>query len=100
MKHLTIAVDLDGTLCAEKKAFEKIYAEPFIKAIEAVNDLYNKGNTIIIFTARGWNEYRITKDWLSSNNVLYNELIMGKPNYDYIIDDRSFQSVQNFIEAK
>jgi len=93
----TIAIDIDGTICTEERAFERALAKPFRKEISTVNELYDKGHTIILFTGRGWQEYKVTKDWLEKNKVKHHELIMGKPFYDVFIDDRTFN---NFKEIK
>ena len=59
----TFVFDLDGTLCEERRAFERSLAKPFSEMISFVNTLARKHN-IIIYTARGWNEYEMTKIWL------------------------------------
>jgi len=84
------AFDLDGTLCDEMPTFEKSLARPYLDRIIKVNKLYDGGNTIIIFTARGWQEYNMTKAWLDEYGVKYHQLICGKPIYHKIIDDRSW----------
>jgi histidinol phosphatase-like enzyme len=81
--------DLDGTICSEKPTFEKSLAEPIYGIITKINKLFDEGNHIIIYSARGWQEYNMTKYWLDSNSVKYHQLICGKPIYDYWIDDRS-----------
>ena len=60
----------------------------------AVNELYQQGNIIKIFTARGatsgkdW--YLTTKNQLQEWKINYHELIMGKkPSFDIIIDDKA-----------
>ena len=64
----TYCFDLDGTLCTNTEGdYEN--ALPYTERISIVNDLYEKGNTIIIETARGsktgidWNQ--ITKNQLN-----------------------------------
>ena len=93
----TIAIDIDGTICTEERVFERSLAKPFEEEISIVNKLYDKGHTIILFTGRGWQEYKQTKNWLKENKVKHHELIMGKPFYDIFIDDRTFN---NFKEIK
>ena len=44
--------DLDGTLCTLTSG-DYVDADPITKNIRKVNDLYNDGHTIIIYTARG-----------------------------------------------
>jgi len=81
--------DLDGTICTEKPTFERSLALPVYTIISYINRLYNRGDTIIIYTARGWQEYEMTAKWLKDNNVNYHILMMGKVHYDYWVDDRS-----------
>lgn len=96
---MRIAVDLDGTLRTEERRHDKIFAQPIEGAIEEVNRLYDEGHDIFIHTACNWEEYHITKAWLDMFNVKYHALICGKPNYDVVIDDRSWPSVERFVNA-
>lgn len=91
MSNKTYVFDLDGVICSEEKTFERSFSKPNSDIISKINALSASGNTIIIFTSRSWAEYRVTKKWLEDNNVSYDELIMGKPIYDYWIDDRSLR---------
>ncbi len=84
-----IAIDMDGVICSEEKTFEKTLATPIIGAVDGVNALYSKGYTIIIWTARGWDQFRATEFWLQQNGIKYHSLLMGKPIVDHFIDDRA-----------
>lgn len=86
---MRIMFDLDGTICEEKPTFEKSLAKPFIKVIEYINNLHDAGNYIIIYSARGWPELVMTENWLKENGVPYDLLILGKPIYDKLYDDRA-----------
>lgn len=88
MNKKTIIIDIDGTICTEEKTFEKCLAKPFDKAREKINEWY-ENNIIIFWTARGWEQFKITEHWLKENGFKYHQLIMGKPIYDLFIDDRS-----------
>ena len=61
--------------------------------IEKINVLYDQGEYIIIFTARGsvhkrdWNED--TKQQLSKWGVKYHKLRFGKPGGEIYVDDRT-----------
>lgn len=99
MKKLTIVCDLDGVLCTEEKTFSRSLALPIKEEIHNLNKLYSLGHTIIIFTARGWAEYEMTKDWLIRHNVMYHNLICGKPIADILIDDRSFKSLNEYSKT-
>lgn len=86
---MKIAIDIDGTICSEKPAFEKILAEPFQQALTKINEMKEKGHQIFFFTARGWNEYNSTKFWLDKHGFKYDLLVCGKLNYDVFIDDKA-----------
>ena len=72
--------------------------------ISIVNESYEQGNKIIIYTARGMSTfsgnvhrvyselYELTKGQLKNWGVKHHELIMGKPHYDIIIDDKALNS--------
>ena len=101
MKSKVIMIDIDGTVCSEEKTFERVLALPLEGAVNSVNELFKAGNTIIFWTARGWEQYRITKHWLDSHGFLYHQLLMGKPIVDLFIDDRARQFVgwnKNYLD--
>lgn len=93
---MQIIIDLDGTICTEEKTFSRSLAKPIDGAIESINSLYEKGNTIIIYSARSWMEYEVTSDWLNKNGVKYHQLILGKPIGDVWIDDRAIKFNNNW----
>ena len=86
---MQIVIDLDGTICREMRQFSRPLAEPIPGAVETVNELYDRGDTIIIYSARTWAEYEVTVDWLRRHGVKYHQLMLGKPEGDLWIDDRS-----------
>ncbi len=96
-----ICFDLDGVICTNTNGkYEK--AEPYQDAIKKINELYEKGNYIIIYTARFMTKYKkdlnkinsigydFTKKQLDNWGLRYNELILGKPDYDIFIDDKAY----------
>lgn len=87
----TIAIDIDGTICSEERTFERPLALPINGAKEALQLLKENQNTIILWTARGWEQFRITERWLRDNGMVYDQLLMGKPMVDLFIDDRARQ---------
>lgn len=95
----TYIFDMDGVICEEGPTFERSLAEPIYEAIDIMQALCNQGHKIIIFTARGWAEYEMTKEWLFKHDVPHNQLILGKPIGDYWIEDRAldFSTWQNTI---
>ncbi|MAT49217.1 MAG: hypothetical protein CMA27_05250 [Euryarchaeota archaeon] len=95
--------DIDGTLCSKSpENYED--AVPYSDRIEQVNKLYDEGNSIIIFTARGSatgiDHKELTKNQLREWGLKYNELIFGKPNADYYIDDKSRDYFNWFIKEE
>ena len=66
-----------------------------------VNKLFDEGNEIIIFTARGsttnidWTKQ--TEKQLSEWNVKYHKLLLGKPYADIYIDDKGHNSDSGLI---
>ena len=77
---MVIYIDIDDTICR--------LAEP--------NALYDKGNTIIMWTARGTvsgiDHRNITMYQLNKWGLKFHELKMGKPAYDLFIDDKNINS--------
>ena len=85
----TIGIDLDGVICSEERAFERSLATLLPGALESLEALKAAGHVIIIWTARGWSEYRMTFEWLSSHGIPFDQLVMGKPIFDAFVDDRA-----------
>jgi quercetin dioxygenase-like cupin family protein len=86
-------IDLDNTLCTTIDG-DYANAEPIYERIQRVNELKGEGNHITIWTARGTRSgkdyYELTKSQLIQWDVQYDELLLGKPDYDIYIDDKSF----------
>lgn len=83
--------DIDGTICTNTEGdYEN--AEPFESVISKVNNLFNEGNIIYFYTARGattginWRE--ITEKQLNKWNVKYHKIFFGKPTADLYVDDK------------
>jgi len=91
-----IYIDIDDTICYLKIAGNYESAYPIPGAVDKVNKLYNQGNHIVFWTARGtitgidWRELTIKQ--LNNWGVTYHELKMGKPAYDMFIDDKNVNS--------
>jgi len=92
---MNIFVDIDNTICStdELKENKYNYSVPIPHAIKHINDLYEKGNRITYWTARGnasGNDYTdITVQQLKEWGCLYHVLRMGKPSFDILIDDKT-----------
>ena len=86
--------DIDGTLCStDKSSYES--CEPDDAMIALVNMLYDKGDFITLYTARGstsgidWCDF--TEKQLKSWGVKYHRLILGKPFGDVYVDDMAIR---------
>lgn len=89
------AFDLDGTLC-HTDGNDYNNSKPIYNRIKVVNELYDKGEKVIIYTARGSVSgltkelMSLTKDSLANWDVKYHELSMGnKIHFDILIDDKA-----------
>ncbi len=106
IKMKTYVVDIDGTICYKENWNDGDYnlSVPITERIEEINELYDAGNTIIYFTARGMgrhkgNPFKATTDFyvlterqLEKWGAKYHQLILGKPAGDYYIDDRGIRA--------
>ena len=102
MKKKTIFFDLDNVICSTNRLKNYLKSRPKLNAIKTVNELYRRGHTIKIYTARGMGKfqgkkflvkkkyYAFTKNQLKKWKVKYHELLMCKPSYDIFIDDKSY----------
>lgn len=93
---MNIYVDIDNTICLtdESKGENKYnFSEPIWKNINYINSLYDSGNTITYWTARGnssGKDYReLTLEQLKKWGCNYHELVMDKPSFDILIDDKT-----------
>jgi len=85
---MVYVVDIDGTLCKEEERWwEYDKAEPYTDAIKKINELFNKGHKIIIYTSRYGKDIGVTKEWLDKHKVRYHTLAMDKPRGDVYIDN-------------
>ena len=91
----TFVFDIDGTICTNTFGKYEL-AQPFKERISYINELYEDGNVIKYFTARGsttgidW--YELTKSQLEQWGALHHKLILNKPEGDIYIDDKGFNS--------
>ena len=89
-------VDIDETICYYDGERHYPDAKPIIKNIDKINKLYEQGNTIIYWTARGtvtgidWRE--ITKNQLDTWGAKHHEVKLGKLNYDVFVCDKAINS--------
>lgn len=92
-------VDIDGTICTFTDSNYQL-AEPLTQRIKHLNELFDNGNEIHYWTARGgssgkdWSEF--TKRQLESWGVKYTSLNFKKPSYDIWIDDKAINDREYF----
>ena len=109
-KQKIIAFDLDDVICFRNDGYEKLgpkkydYCQPYPENIKIVNSLYDEGHRIIVYTARGMSQfdgnveliyknlYQKTKDHLKEWGLKYHSLVMGKIQYDVLVDDKALNS--------
>jgi uncharacterized ubiquitin-like protein YukD len=91
---LIIYVDIDETICYYDGKREYDLALPIKENIEKINRLFEEGNQITYYTARGsvtkidW--YETTKEQLDEWGCKYHNLSVGeKPHYDLLICDKT-----------
>lgn len=93
---MRIFIDIDETIFHKSPDLDYTKAKPNYKVVLKVNELYNAGHEITLWTARGtrtkidWTE--VTKNQLKRCGILYKELKMGKPDFDIFIDDKAINS--------
>jgi capsule biosynthesis phosphatase len=104
------AIDIDNTICVTHNSDYK-NSKPIKSIIKVVNKLKKRGHIVKLFTSRYMNKcngnikiinkkYRnITCKQLRSWGLNFDELIMGKPVYDFIIDDKTLfiKDLKKFI---
>ena len=89
-----IYVDIDETICFYDGERNYPDAQPNLANIKKINTLYDNGNEITYWTARGsvtgidW--YNTTKNQLKKWGCKYHYLSVGeKPHYDLLICDKT-----------
>ena len=110
---MIIYVDVDSTICHcdgkggthDEKGVVLDYATalPYMKRIEHINGLHDKGDEIVYWTARGtgtdddW--MLLTFNQLERWGCKYYQLKSGKPVYDLLIEDKNMDSDVYFHDA-
>jgi len=94
---MIIYIDIDETICNSPNKPDYTNSTPIVTNIEKANKLYEEGNTIVYWTARGtqtgidWTD--VTKKQFSDWGVKYHDLKFGKPYYDLFIDDKNINTL-------
>jgi capsule biosynthesis phosphatase len=101
MKLKTICFDIDNVIC--KTGITRDYSKsiPIKKNIKVINEAYNGGFNIILYTARYMGRCKgsitkvkkqikpLTLKQLRNWGVKYHKIYFGKPSFDLFIDDKS-----------
>ena len=107
MKKKIFCFDIDNTICSTFGS-NYINSKPIKNNILLINDLFNNGHFIKLFTSRFMGRskenqkkakkkgYSFTKKQLRKWGVKYNKLIFGKPSYDVFIDDKNLSYDKNW----
>ena len=90
-----IYIDIDETICETPSNRDYTQSSPIKKNIKKANSLYESGNKIIYWTARGtisgedWSDVTVKQfeEW----GVKYHQLILGKPSGDLYVDDKGIK---------
>ena len=91
-EKLRIVCDIDGIIAGKTPNNDYSKAFPIEKNIKILKAIAEKGNEIVLHTARG---YATGIDWKSTTKkqmddwkVPYTQIVYGKPNADFYIDDK------------
>ena len=101
---MIIYVDIDETICTSPEDRNYSKAIPIKKNIKKINKMYDNGDTIVYWTARGtvsgidWTE--TTKKQLKEWGAKHHDVKLGKPHFDMYICDKSFNAMEFFKDAK
>ena len=91
---MIIYVDIDETICTSPPSRDYCLAIPIEKNIAKINKLFDEGNEIVYWTARGtmsgidWTE--LTKKQLTEWGAKHHDVKLGKPHFDLYVCDKSF----------
>ena len=94
---MIIYVDIDGTICTQNDMNDSAdynNVQPRQKQIDKINKLYDEGNEIVYWTARGgatgvdWSD--LTKKQLKEWGCKHTRIeTQKKPSWDLFIDDKT-----------
>jgi len=108
-KLKTICFDIDQVICSTKKNYYS-KSKPKMKTIKLINNLYDNGYIIKIFTARYMGTfkedisfiekkfYKKTFNQLIKWGIKFHKLYMGKPSFDIFVDDKALGFRKDWIK--
>ena len=101
MKLKTICFDIDNIICKTNSSGDYSKSVPIRKNIKVINDVYESGFNIILYTARYMGRCKgnltkvkkqikpLTLKQLKKWEVKYHKIYFGKPSFDLFVDDKS-----------
>ena len=94
-------VDIDETICKTPENRDYSKSVPINRNIKKINEMYDKGHTIVYWSARGrrsgLDHTELTIDQLDKWGAKYHDVQVGnKPHFDMYICDKSYNSESFF----
>ena len=108
MKLKIICFDIDNVICKTNITNDYSKSVPIKKNIKVINEAYNNGFNIILYTARYMGRYNgnvskvkkhiksFTLNQLKKWGVKYHKIYFGKPSFDLFVDDKSLFFKKNW----
>lgn len=98
-EKLIYYIDIDETIC-NTPTIDGVRsypdATPILENIKKGNALFTAGHTVVYWTARGAttgiNWLELTRSQLEQWGVLFDDVKVGKPNYDVFICDKAMNT--------
>ena len=99
---MRIFFDVDDTVMFQDKPSDYQICKPIVGMKNYVNAMFDDGHEIYFYTARGMGRYNNDADlaighfydltWkqLTEFGFKFHGLILGKPNYDVLVDDKAY----------
>ena len=106
----SLCFDIDGIICTITRNNNYKKSKPIKKNIVFINNLYDQGYKITLFTARYMGRYKnnrlkaekkikkFTIEQLDKWKLKYDQVFFGKPSYDIMVDDKSLFFKKNWIK--
>jgi len=100
---MILYVDVDETICITPPDRDYTKSVPIEDRIKKINSFYDKGHTVVYWTARGttsgidWTELTVMQ--LKKWGAKYNRVSLGKPHFDLYICDKVMNSDRFFEDV-
>ena len=89
LERRTLCIDIDRTIYAGDRPLDYENGAAVPGAADALRKLRDDGWTIVLYTARHFNHWEVTRRWLDHAGICYDQIVFGKPPATYYIDDRA-----------